>query len=142
MQLVGKALVGPAHDDAGVRHEGSQPVDFHLKASGEWAGEAGAVPADVQRDGLQEVEEGFVGCLDLDDSRDLIAVSAASNRSEGDKDPSDWMPPYAGYGCQYLTYWVADKTRWGLSVDPTEQATLTAGLSRCPDQPIHVTLAR
>ncbi|QDN74660.1 HNH endonuclease [Streptomyces sp. S1A1-7] len=81
---------------------------------------------------------------DLDDSRDLIAVSAASNRnrSKGDKDPSDWMPPYAGYWCQYLTDWVADKTRWDLSIDPTEQATLTEGLSRCPDQPIHVTLAR
>ncbi|MFD8222331.1 HNH endonuclease family protein [Streptomyces sp. NPDC059697] len=79
---------------------------------------------------------------DLDDSRDLIAVSAASNRSKGDKDPSDWMPPYTGYGCQYLTDWVADKTRWALSIDPSEQATLTEGLSRCPDQHIHVTLAR
>ncbi|QUW84317.1 hypothetical protein SMIR_38550 [Streptomyces mirabilis] len=55
-----------------------------------------------------------------------------ADRSKGDKDPSD----------QYLTDWVADKTRWGLSIDPTEQATLTEGLSRCPDQPIHVTLAR
>jgi len=40
---------------------------------------------------------------DLDDARDLIAVSAASNRSKADKDPTEWLPPYAGYQCQYDT---------------------------------------
>ncbi|MFJ9968705.1 HNH endonuclease family protein [Streptomyces avermitilis] len=78
---------------------------------------------------------------DLDDPRALIAVSAASNRSKADKDPSDWLPPYAGYWCQYLTDWVADKTRYHLSIDPTEQVALAQGLSRCPDQPVTVTLA-
>ncbi|MFE2423475.1 hypothetical protein [Streptomyces hokutonensis] len=40
---------------------------------------------------------------DLDDQRDLIAVSAASNRSKADKDLSEWLPSYTGYRCQYDT---------------------------------------
>jgi hypothetical protein len=79
---------------------------------------------------------------DLDDARDLIAVSAASNRSKADKDPSEWLPPYAGYRCQYDTHWIADKTRWGLSIDTIERDALTRQLANCPDEPITVTLAR
>jgi hypothetical protein len=79
---------------------------------------------------------------DLDDPRDLIAVSAASNRSKADKDPTEWLPPYAPYWCTYVTNWVADKTRYQLSIDPAEQAALAERLAACPDQPITVTLAR
>ncbi|WP_405669546.1 HNH endonuclease family protein [Streptomyces sp. NBC_01530] len=79
---------------------------------------------------------------DLDDPRALIAVSAASNRSKADQDPSTWMPPSAGYACRYATDWVADKTRYRLAVDPAESAALTDTLSRCPDEPVTVTFAR
>ncbi|MEU8952334.1 HNH endonuclease family protein [Streptomyces sp. NPDC048489] len=79
---------------------------------------------------------------DLDDPRSLIAVSAASNRSKADKDPSTWIPPYAGYRCQCLTDWVADKTRYRLTIDPTEHTALIRGLAVCPDQMIIVILAR
>jgi len=47
----------------------------------------------------------------LDDARALITVSAASNRSKSDQDPSTWLPPFAGYRCQYVTDRVADKAR-------------------------------
>ncbi|GAA2775231.1 hypothetical protein GCM10010521_62190 [Streptomyces rameus] len=60
---------------------------------------------------------------DLGDDRALIAVSAASNRSKADQDPSTWLPPAAGYRCQYATDWIADKTRWGLSIDTAESRT-------------------
>ncbi|MGW3460656.1 hypothetical protein ACWDE9_14145 [Streptomyces olivaceoviridis] len=50
---------------------------------------------------------------DLGDDRALIAVSAASNRSKADQDPSTWLLPAVGCRCQYVTDWVADKTRWG-----------------------------
>ncbi|MEV7129635.1 HNH endonuclease family protein [Streptomyces sp. NPDC093260] len=79
---------------------------------------------------------------DLGDARALIAVSAASNRSKADQDPATWLPPAAGYRCQYVTDWIADKTRWGLTVDATEHDVLADQLSRCPDAPITVTLAR
>ncbi|MFD4878926.1 hypothetical protein ACFWOB_36945 [Streptomyces sp. NPDC058420] len=69
-------------------------------------------------------------------------MSAASNRSKADKDPTKWLPPYAGYRCQYDTDWIADKTRWGLSVDAAERDALTQQLADCPDRPITVTAAR
>ncbi|WP_078862619.1 HNH endonuclease family protein [Streptomyces sp. NRRL F-5123] len=79
---------------------------------------------------------------DLGDARDLIAVSAKSNRSKADQDPSTWLPPAAGYRCTYVTDWIADKIRWGLSVDAGEQAALEQDLAACPDAPITVTTAR
>ncbi|MFG2858109.1 HNH endonuclease family protein [Streptomyces mirabilis] len=79
---------------------------------------------------------------DLDDDRALIAVSAASNRSKADQDPTTWQPPAAGYRCTYATDWVAVKTRWGLTVDPAEQTTVAGILKTCPNEPIEVTLAR
>ncbi|MGW0188103.1 HNH endonuclease family protein [Streptomyces sp. NPDC003362] len=79
---------------------------------------------------------------DLGDDRALIAVSAASNRSKADQDPTTWLPPAEGYRCQYATDWVADKTRWGLSIDASEEAALSEVLDGCPNVPITVTLAR
>ncbi|MEU1466329.1 HNH endonuclease family protein [Streptomyces sp. NPDC005727] len=79
---------------------------------------------------------------DLGDDRALIAVSAASNRSKADQDPTTWLPPAAVYRCQYATDWVADKTRWGLSIDTAEQAALAEELGNCADAPISVVLAR
>ncbi|MGW8719180.1 HNH endonuclease family protein [Streptomyces althioticus] len=79
---------------------------------------------------------------DLGDDRVLIAVSAASNRSKADQDPATWLPPASGYRCQYATDWVADKMRWGLSVDTDEAEALADLLGDCPDVPVTVTLAR
>ncbi|GAA2906403.1 HNH endonuclease family protein [Streptomyces mexicanus] len=79
---------------------------------------------------------------DLGDDRALIAVSAASNRSKADQDPTTWLPPAAGYRCPYVTDWVADKTRWGLSIDAGEQMALAQTLGQCPDIPVTVILAR
>ena len=64
-------------------------------------------------------------------------MSAASNRSKSDQDPSTWLPPYTGYQCQYVTYWIADKTRYQLAVDPTEETALSEVLAQCPDAPHH-----
>ncbi|MEU5539959.1 HNH endonuclease family protein [Streptomyces sp. NPDC020362] len=79
---------------------------------------------------------------DLGDDRELIAVSAATNRSKTDQDPSTWLSPGIGYRCQYVTDWVADKIRWGLSIGPVEQSALADLLDSCPDIPIAVIQAR
>ncbi|WP_330285419.1 hypothetical protein [Streptomyces sp. NBC_00576] len=79
---------------------------------------------------------------DLDDPRALIAVSAASNRSKSDQDPATWMPSFEGYHCRYAGGWVADNTRYQLSVAPDEKAALSQILSNCPDSPIEITLVR
>jgi len=79
---------------------------------------------------------------DLGDSRSLVAVSARTNRSKADQDPSTWMPPYEDDRCQYIVDWVAVKTRWQLAVDPAEEAALYENLSGCDVDLIQVTLAR
>ncbi|MFH8342952.1 HNH endonuclease family protein [Streptomyces sp. AM6-12] len=79
---------------------------------------------------------------DLGDLRALIAVSAASNRSKADQDPTTWLPSAVGYRCTYVSDWVADKTRWGLSVDEGESEALADQLDQCPNTPVTVTLAR
>ena len=56
--------------------------------------------------------------------RSLIAVSLSSNRSKGDSDPADWLPPRRAYICRYVANWTAVKYRWRLSVDPREKRVL------------------
>jgi hypothetical protein len=63
----------------------------------------------------------------------LIAASASSNRSKGDRDPDRWMPPNAAYRCTYLFDWIDVKYRWSLSVDPAERQAITRDLAACPD---------
>jgi len=68
---------------------------------------------------------------DLDYRPALIAVTASSNRSKGDRDPAEWLPPATTYWCKYLRQWVGVKFRWGLSVDPEEKAAITSGIAVC-----------
>jgi hypothetical protein len=78
---------------------------------------------------------------DLHEPRALAAVTARSNRSKGDQDPSTWFPPYAAAHCGYITDWVIVKTRWGLTVDRNEKAVLTDKAASCPNVPITVDIA-
>lgn len=68
---------------------------------------------------------------DLDESFFLIAVTARSNRSKGEKDPAEWMPTSRSYRCEYVRIWVQIKRAWDLSVDPTENTFLTRTLASC-----------
>lgn len=61
----------------------------------------------------------------------LIAVSASSNRSKGDRDPAEWSPPSGGFRCTYAKTWIAVKYRWRLSADAREKAALRTMLSSC-----------
>ena len=63
----------------------------------------------------------------------LIAVSASSNRSKGDKDPARWMPTNTAYWCTYLFDWIDVKYRWSLSVDPAEKSAISRDLAECPE---------
>lgn len=68
---------------------------------------------------------------DLTDAFALIAVSASSNRSKGDKDPADWLPSRTAYRCTYVRDWVRVKKVWKLSVDQREYDALARVLARC-----------
>jgi hypothetical protein len=61
---------------------------------------------------------------DTTDARTLLAVSSSSNRSKGDRDPSNWMPPLRSYWCTYTANWISVKARWQLSMDRSEWGRL------------------
>ncbi|MCM4077445.1 HNH endonuclease family protein [Paractinoplanes hotanensis] len=67
---------------------------------------------------------------DLDDPQ-LIAVSASSNRSKGDQDPSTWKPTETSAWCEYAQDWVAVKAKWKLTVTTKEKAALEDMLGNC-----------
>lgn len=70
---------------------------------------------------------------DLSDTRSLIAVTASQNRSKGDKDPSNWLPPVVTYRCEYVAHWIAIKAHWKLSMDQSEFGRIRNVLSTCGD---------
>ena len=61
----------------------------------------------------------------------LIAVSASSNRSKGDQDPSQWKPPQQDYWCAYAQSWITVKSYWHLSVTTDEKSALADMLGTC-----------
>lgn len=70
---------------------------------------------------------------DLSDGRPLIAVTAGQNRSKGDKDLSNWLPPRQEALCTYVATWVAVKAQWKLSMDQSEWGRARNILTRnCP----------
>jgi hypothetical protein len=77
---------------------------------------------------------------DLGDYRTLVGVTASENRSKGDQDVAEWLPPQQQ--CRYLREWVAVKHRWRLSVDGAEKSAMRSLASGCTDSTITVTLAR
>jgi hypothetical protein len=65
------------------------------------------------------------------DRPQLVAVSAASNRSKGDQDPSQWKPPRQEIWCTYALDWIAVKTHWKLTITTAEKSALSEMLGTC-----------
>jgi hypothetical protein len=65
------------------------------------------------------------------DRPQLLAVSASSNRSKGDQDPSTWKPEQESSWCQYAEDWIAVKSHWKLSVTDAEKSALDTMLEKC-----------
>ncbi|MFU8853805.1 HNH endonuclease family protein [Micromonospora sp. SL1-18] len=88
--------------------------------------------ANAWRSGANEWDDTQRGDFANDLTRpQLVAVSARSNRSKGDQDPSQWKPPNRSYWCQYATDWVTVKHYWRLTVTSAEKAALTDMLEGC-----------
>ena len=79
---------------------------------------------------------------DMTDSRHLIAVTGASNRSKSDQDPADWMPTNKAYACDYIANWISIKVRWSLTIDVKEKAALESNLKACKPTKIIVSLIK
>ncbi|MFD5416808.1 HNH endonuclease family protein [Streptomyces sp. NPDC127069] len=61
----------------------------------------------------------------------LLAVSAASNRSKGDQSPDLWQPSDKSSWCQYGRAWTTVKSHYGLTVTDAERAMLTTMIDTC-----------
>ncbi len=61
----------------------------------------------------------------------LIASSASSNRSKGDRDPADWKPANTNVHCIYSRQWIDVKHHYDLAVDSAEKSALSATLGTC-----------
>ncbi|MFI6055066.1 DUF1524 domain-containing protein [Streptomyces violascens] len=70
---------------------------------------------------------------DLDHSQ-LIAVSAASNRSKGDQTPDLWKPPLRSYWCTYSRAWIDVKHVYQLNVTEAEKTALREMLDTCVER--------
>lgn len=75
---------------------------------------------------------------DLGAPATLVGVTASLNRSKGDQDVAEWLPPINV--CRYLKDWVTAKVRWGLSQDSGEKAAIQGAASSCTDSSITVTV--
>ncbi len=96
------------YDDRYITGPGGVDIDHRVSLAEAWDSGASTWTA-AEREAYAN---------DLGDDRALIAVSAASNRSKADQDPTMWLPPAQGYRCEYVTDWIADKIRWSLAIDP------------------------
>ena len=68
---------------------------------------------------------------DLDDPGALIGVTAATNRSKGDRDPASWQPPDREAWCDFAGAWVTVKAGWELTADQAEVDALRNMLVGC-----------
>ena len=115
--------------------------------SGSWYspydGETFTDPQDIDIDHMVALKEGWRSgahawtteerrdfANDLETSQ-LWAVSASTNRSKGDADPADWLPPLESVHCDYVVSWIEVKHTWDLTVDPDEDEALREVLSGC-----------
>lgn len=65
------------------------------------------------------------------DPANLVAVDGASNQDKSDKAPGVWMPPEAGFHCQYAIQFVTVSSTYRLAVDSESRAALSEALRRC-----------
>lgn len=66
------------------------------------------------------------------DQTNLLAVSARSNTSKGDRDPGRWLPPNMAARCDYAVRYIDTKRAYRLTVDRAERDALAAMLNTCP----------
>lgn len=108
------------YDGESLTEAGDLDIDHVVPLSEAWRSGADEWSTEMREDFANDLE-----------GPQLIAVSASSNRSKGDQDPTSWWPEETGYRCTYAKMWVATKHKWELSLQSEEKASLTEGLASC-----------
>lgn len=68
---------------------------------------------------------------DIENPAVLVATSARSNQSKGDRSPDEWKPPLESYWCTYAQDWVDVKVDYTLSITFPERDALGEMLDTC-----------
>ncbi|MFB7764255.1 HNH endonuclease family protein [Streptomyces xiamenensis] len=102
------------YDEVTVTEAGQLDIDHMVPLAEAW--DSGAHSWTAQR------REAYANDQGVEES--LLAVTGKTNRSKGDKDPADWLPPAPGALCRYLSEWTGTKLRWDLSADQVERDRL------------------
>lgn len=118
---VGPGVWVSAYDGITVRTPSELDIDHMVPLAEAWGSGARRWSATVREEYANDLGYG----------RSLIAVTASSNRSKGDQDPAEWLPPRTSYRCTYVASWIGVKFRWGLSVDSQEEAALRVLATGC-----------
>ncbi|SEI91806.1 GmrSD restriction endonuclease domain-containing protein [Demequina mangrovi] len=70
------------------------------------------------------------------DPLNLEPVDAGENRSKGDDDASEYLPPDEAFQCDYVARQIAVKAKYELWVTKAERAAMLVVLDTCPDEPL------
>mgnify|MGYP000739296454 CR=1 FL=1 len=119
-ELVGGEWVS-VYDGATTANPSQFDIDHLVPLAEAW--DSGASEWEPER------REAFANALESPDA--LIAVSASSNRSKGDKDPAEWLPPDESFWCEYVSSWITIKSEWGLTVDQDEKSAMLRVIQDC-----------
>lgn len=68
---------------------------------------------------------------DLDNKNALIAVYRGANREKGARDPSNWLPENIAFQCEYVKSWIAQKSKWHLTMDSKEKKSINRIIKTC-----------
>lgn len=109
------------YDEVTVASASDLDIDHMVPLAEAW--DSGAYAWTAQR------REAYANDQSAEES--LLAVTGKTNRSKGDKDPAEWLPPAGGALCRYLSEWTGTKLRWDLSADQVEQGGLTDLAGEC-----------
>jgi hypothetical protein len=66
------------------------------------------------------------------DMKNLVAVYKGSNRSKGDKDAYEWLPPNIAYCTAYLDARAAVWAKYGIEADDNEKNSVAFFKAKCP----------
>ncbi|MFJ4653699.1 HNH endonuclease family protein [Nocardia sp. NPDC088792] len=64
------------------------------------------------------------------DAINLVVSDPTANRSKGDQDPANYLPP-GNFRCAYISRYVQVKVKYALTVDSAEQAALRTAVGDC-----------
>lgn len=85
--------------------------------------------AEAWRSGADKLDEDTRRRI-ANDAINLVASDPSANRSKGDQDAANYLPP-GNFRCGYVDHYINIKVKYALTVDPAEHAALRTAVDDC-----------